>query len=325
MGKFLACDELSAAIKKIAGGENVRIASAFWGNGAKEDLGIDRTAKIICDVSMGGTNPSELKKLGAPKNRNLRAYPSLHAKVFLSSRGGVVCSANASHNGIGFFSDRRKLEEAGVLFPAKSEEWEAATKWFEDIFNSKICFQVDDATISLAKENWNRRRKGDGTPITTSGFDIDSAIMNTPLVLEGWGFVFTSENLDQPQIDEVAQQFNIDPAGRDFFANWGLAAKFPPKFINIHKTEDNLNVTLHQTETASRTVTNIPDVSDVAVTSVLKYQGQMPRRTKELTKAGGYSNFREVFKDLKGAGAIFQTAKELKDKIEHLRKTNRKP
>lgn len=71
---------------------------------------------------MGGTNPSELEALGAPKNKNLRHLPGLHAKVYLSHDGLITGSANASNNGIGFIEVARLLE-AGTFHPPESETW----------------------------------------------------------------------------------------------------------------------------------------------------------------------------------------------------------
>lgn len=51
---------------------------------------------------MQATTQAALIALGAPHNERLLHLDGLHAKVYLSRRGAVVCSANASSNGIGF-------------------------------------------------------------------------------------------------------------------------------------------------------------------------------------------------------------------------------
>ena len=103
MALFLTDRDLATVIKNVLGGSDVRCAVAFWGRGI-EALFPQTTVnqpRIICDVVLGGTSPDVLRALGAPRNDFLRHIPRLHAKVYISDRGAIVGSANASQNGIG--------------------------------------------------------------------------------------------------------------------------------------------------------------------------------------------------------------------------------
>jgi hypothetical protein len=92
MAEFLTGTDLSAKIRDLLSGTNLRCAVAFWGDGAAKLLCTcsaenSKDAKIVCDLSMGGTYPPELKKLGAPHNNKLRFLNGLHAKVYISDAG----------------------------------------------------------------------------------------------------------------------------------------------------------------------------------------------------------------------------------------------
>jgi hypothetical protein len=129
MARFVDHKKLGPKIRRVLGGGGVRCAVAFWGDGAAASLFAGpppAEAHIICDIAMGGTNPRELKELGAPDNRGLRHLPGLHAKVYLSSRGLIAGSANASNNSIGFL-DAAALMEAGTFHESEEEAWRQAS------------------------------------------------------------------------------------------------------------------------------------------------------------------------------------------------------
>jgi hypothetical protein len=66
MAEFLTGTDLSAKIRDLLSGTNLRCAVAFWGDGAAKLLCTcsaenSKDAKIVCDLSVGGTYPPELK------------------------------------------------------------------------------------------------------------------------------------------------------------------------------------------------------------------------------------------------------------------------
>lgn len=142
---FLTPETLSNAIEDIISGDNVKCAVAYWGDHPfNEKIDKLQNAQIICDIDNGSTSPGALKKLSAPKNKNLKHLPNLHAKVYISSNGIVICSANASKNALGADGDTPCLIEAGVKLKAESQEWIDASNWFDTLFtNAKQVLQVD--------------------------------------------------------------------------------------------------------------------------------------------------------------------------------------
>jgi len=164
MAEFLVGDDLSKRIREVARGRDARCAVAFWGTGAAYEVFGGEFAqrddvKIICDISMGGTNPSTLRQLGAPENELLKYKDSLHAKTYLSEEGLVVGSANASSNGIGSAGRPAGLVEAGSFFPTGSPEWQTAKRWFFSLWKKEGCVKVDQQALERAEDLWSRRAK----------------------------------------------------------------------------------------------------------------------------------------------------------------------
>jgi hypothetical protein len=98
--------------------------------------------------------------MGAPRNKDLRHVPDLHAKVYISDRGAVVGSANASDNGIGFgFGAAPGLIEAGVLLRPDAQSFAEAAAWFETLWDRSR--KVGKKALDMAKA---RFRPGGGMP-----------------------------------------------------------------------------------------------------------------------------------------------------------------
>ncbi|OAG71764.1 hypothetical protein A0J51_03001 [Gluconobacter japonicus] len=155
--EFMTDNDLANAIKHVLGGTDVRCAVAFWGLGSEELLNKAGEAqpRIICDVTLGGTSPNALRALGASKNEDLRHIPRLHAKVYISDRGAIVSSANASRNGVGL-DGPPSLTEAGVRLAFASESFRHAESWFETQWEASM--QVDDTALDLATKRFRPGR-----------------------------------------------------------------------------------------------------------------------------------------------------------------------
>jgi len=153
---------------------------------------------------MGGSNPKELIALGAPDDDRIKHLPGLHAKVYLSDRGLITSSANASNNGIGFLAVA-SLIEAGTFHAPGSEAYRSASRWFENIWN--IANVVDATALVQAQRAWNRKPRGsdvfiDGrAPNPKSLFDVVAA---NPSQFRGVGFAFTSGEETAKARDETA-------------------------------------------------------------------------------------------------------------------------
>jgi hypothetical protein len=155
--RFIAGSDLVDAIRDVLGGNNVRCAVAFWGTGAEALLNqaSGDQPRIICDVTLGGTSPNALRVLGAPENDRLRYVPSLHAKVYISDRGAIVGSANASQNGVGL-DGPPSLIEGGVLVALEDDAYSQAVTWFETHW--KASKKVDASALALATKRFRPGR-----------------------------------------------------------------------------------------------------------------------------------------------------------------------
>lgn len=148
MIQFRAGEDLAAAIENVLAGEDVRCAVAFWGRGVEVLIrSVNRRPRIICDVTLGGTSPELLRALGAPTNACLRCIPRFHAKIYLSDRGAVIGSANASRNGLGIDRPPSLIEGGVQLGPDENAYCEAA-RWFETQW--LLSEQVSESSVDLA-------------------------------------------------------------------------------------------------------------------------------------------------------------------------------
>ncbi|MEG3086297.1 phospholipase D family protein [Sphingomonas sp. PB4P5] len=165
MIKFLTGGDLATAIKEVLSGADVRCAVAYWGAGIDQAFPPSEgppAARIICDVTRGGTSPKALVDLGATKNKLLRHVPDLHAKVYISDRGAVVGSANASSNGIGFDTGPGLIEAGMLLAPADTGFAEAGA-WFALLW--KRSKKVDKEALALARKRFRPSGVPGGRPI----------------------------------------------------------------------------------------------------------------------------------------------------------------
>lgn len=207
MSTFLDDRELGPAIANLMQGSNLRCAVAFWGNGASSALFpndyLPTEARIICDLTMGGSNPKELRVLGAPHNERIKHLRGLHAKVYLSNNGLITSSANASNNGVGFQAVA-SLVEAGTFHAPGSEAYGSASRWFEKIWDCSVV--VDEQALDRAQRAWDRKPPGGGPlekgrpPDPASLFDV---VTDNPGRCRGVGFAFTFGNSTTEQRDET--------------------------------------------------------------------------------------------------------------------------
>ncbi len=205
MTTFLDDRQLGPAITKLLRDEDVRCAVAFWGIGAKAALfgdDVPASARVVCDISMGGSNPKELEALGAPNSRKLKHLQGLHAKVYLSGRGMIVASANASQNGIGFV-DAAGLVEAGTFHPFDSEPYRKASAWFERIW--KRASPLDGTALAEAAAAWrsNSQARRPQPKAEANPRSLLDTVAADPEAFRGVGFVFTSGNTTDEQRDEA--------------------------------------------------------------------------------------------------------------------------
>ncbi|WP_271299186.1 phospholipase D family protein [Sphingomonas sp. CV7422] len=139
--ELLHGQNLADRIRAICAEESVDCAVAFWSAAVRDDMfprWKKQIVRIVCDISMGCNSRSTLKAYGAPNNENLKVYDGLHAKIYISTVGAVIASANASLNGIGLQGRSPANMEAGVFFKAETKGWHDAKKLFEELWRSPV-------------------------------------------------------------------------------------------------------------------------------------------------------------------------------------------
>lgn len=204
--EFVTGQELSIAIQAVLAGRRKDMAVAFWGRGACDRLTLPPDAsgsRVACDARSGGCNPSALADL-LERNVTIRDVSGLHAKVYIGDKGAVICSANASANGLG--EESKELFdslEAGYV-TEQQEDIEKALQWFRAIYD-----QGDDVTKSDLPEIralWRERQKH--RPARSKR--LLDALRNAPDQLRGRGLkvaIYTS--VDPPPSVERAYKQSV--------------------------------------------------------------------------------------------------------------------
>tara|TARA_R110002110_G_scaffold415637_1_gene652585 strand:+ start:147 stop:1109 length:963 start_codon:yes stop_codon:yes gene_type:complete len=133
-------NRLKDEIKK---GGAVDLAVAFWGQAAMETLGLTEghNVRLICNLTSGGTNPSEIRKL-LVSGLDIKMHNKLHAKIgTVGTDLTFVGSSNFSANGLGYEDgELNGWEEANTVFSCQVPDvstrfsvlWEEAAEITED-------------------------------------------------------------------------------------------------------------------------------------------------------------------------------------------------
>lgn len=258
MSTFLTRMELSNAIRYVLSGTELRCAVAFWGNGAAELLTAcgqecAQDAKIVCDVSMGSTSAIELERLGAPENCRLRFHDGLHAKVYISSAGAVVASANASSNGIGFKpGEHASLTEAGTFYAAGDADWANAACWFDELYDAAK--QIDTDALSLARKRWSLSREVRRMSSVVRTGSLLDLVRSNPEAFDGVGFVFARNVNEEVSVRNAKKaavsHYPTDPKeisnwpSGDMFVGWpgDDIDRWPMAFVEFWMPQKRLSI-----------------------------------------------------------------------------------
>jgi hypothetical protein len=205
---------------------------------------------------MGGTNPEELKRLGAPTAANLRHHEGLHAKLYMSDTGLVVASANASNRAIGFHTEA-VLTECGTYHKPGTKAFRDAEKWFVNLW--KISKPIDQDALKGAKRAWGQRNRPSfpgNHAISASPESLLFKIATEPEKYRGIGIVFTSGEADQEEVntaskaavaaDDELPKPALPPDVRSRLSNWPKehlftgwtydeANAWPKRFLCAHR------------------------------------------------------------------------------------------
>jgi len=204
---------LSQEIKKLLSKENkLRIAVAFIGDGACNLINQKTNdVKIICNLTMGGTNPTEVKALINRFNRgNVKHVDNLHAKLYIGTEYAIVGSANMSANGLG--TQPHGLREAGYQFKMTSPSGQRSADWFDTLWGAAR--DMTDEDLKNAEDKWKRRQRtrcgdwqADSGKICDYDFDRDDFPLITWYQDDAWS---VSANLKEGKTKKQCEEFEDD-------------------------------------------------------------------------------------------------------------------
>ncbi|MBV5346794.1 phospholipase D family protein, partial [bacterium] len=177
-------NKLSKAIKDLLLTETkLRIAVAFIGDGACNLINQRADdVKIVCNLSMGGTNPNEIKEfIRRFGKKNVKHIDNLHAKLYIGTEYAIVGSANMSSNGLG--TQPTALREAGYKFKVDQPSGKRSADWFDELWADACGITTKD--LKNAEDKWNRRDRNRNGEVKTGSRDIcdyDFDCKNFPLL-----------------------------------------------------------------------------------------------------------------------------------------------
>lgn len=156
---FLTSDEYLKSVEGLLSeSESIDIAVAFWGQGA--EVLIPQTGKklrVLCNLTMGGTNPDVIKALQVYPSIEIKALSRLHAKVMIGDQQAIIGSANCSANGLNFEGDELQgWYEAGFR-TADQDQLTKMRLWFEARWAEGE--SITDQMLSEATQAWFLRSK----------------------------------------------------------------------------------------------------------------------------------------------------------------------
>lgn len=186
-------DKLSAAINSLLMNETcLRIAVAFIGDGASQWINpAAEDVKIVCNLAMNGTNPTEVQKLIQRFGQeNVKQIEKLHTKLYIGSEYAIVGSANLSANGLG--NQPTALREAGYKFKLDRPSGKRSLDWFDDVLWADAR-EITDQDLQDAAERWKCRDlvrnggpKNNPQDICDYDFDRDDFPLITWYEEAGW-------------------------------------------------------------------------------------------------------------------------------------------
>ena len=146
---------LAAALRDA---KDVRLAVAFWGAGAAEELcihvGVGARFRVVCNLSSGGTNPHEIREL-RKRGVEVRQLNDLHAKIGVVDDLSFLGSSNMSTNGLGGEYTRTGWREANIVYQNARPE---IASMFDDFWRNGT--EINDADLKNAEAAWDVRSKG---------------------------------------------------------------------------------------------------------------------------------------------------------------------
>ena len=226
---------------EVARGAKARCAVAYWGDGAFDRLFVDRAdgppPRVVCDLMRGGTNPAEIRTM-RERGVEVRMAHMLHAKVYLSERGAVIGSANASRNALDG-TDPEPLE-AGVFADPGSNAHRDAGKYFEALW--KAANRITKNDLDAARMAWEQMARArtllHPRAVTGDQMSLYETLLQRPGVLQGFAVVITTEAVEDD--DGLCDQFEREREER-FDRQWhddfrkSEHEAWPELYLSVHR------------------------------------------------------------------------------------------
>ena len=151
---FIAENDNTQEVTDLLSSEQDKIlAVAFIGNGLSKV--IRGKNKIICNLTSGATNPSEIRTLMKSENIKIRNNSNLHAKVYFTQNKLIVGSSNISTNGIALEKDCANWIEASIITSEKSS-LKSSNIWLSELWNTSE--EITPKMLNKAEALFKKRR-----------------------------------------------------------------------------------------------------------------------------------------------------------------------
>ena len=181
MLRFIEGHDLIDQYKKLVANQSTAsLAVAFWGKGAASKFKITKPTdiRIICNLESGACNPDEIEKMRALVQ--IKTHPRLHAKVYITSKGAIIGSSNASANGLAISAEDAKAWNEANIVTDDSVIMERLREWFERMWKQAHSIKTHD--IERARQLWKIRRQL--APAQRKGKSLLEALSADPESLE---------------------------------------------------------------------------------------------------------------------------------------------
>lgn len=225
---FIQSADYEARIKElIKDSSDVRIAVAFWGQGAQDLLKCrqkNASVKIICNLLSGATNPAPIREL-MNADMVVHTLDTLHAKVIIGDSSMIAGSANFSANGMTLSPEELDGWHEAALLTTDATDLKAAKAWFDGLMKKAV--KVNSDHLDKAQELWDQQRRS-----RAHAGRRKSAKQLSASIVKGLG-IQVAFYTESPSTEAIAtnkalkKDLGSDPVtrelakGLDFFEDWG--------------------------------------------------------------------------------------------------------
>lgn len=224
--QFLTQTQTAVAIRKVlADAHDVRLAVAFWGDGAVQKLGGlshgKKAVRALINLDSGACNPDEITRLS--KLATTKSHAKLHAKVYWTPDAVVIGSSNASTNGLWGEGPAATGWREGNLLVRDAVLLKEIGEWFDVVWNEG--YGLTKPIIEQSRSLWlaSKQRAPSGQQLRASLFE---AYRNAPRHPQ-WGKVkvaFCSLDLTDEGKREADAQIEAERAlggdDVDIYESW---------------------------------------------------------------------------------------------------------